>query len=143
MSNIRRIRAGDSVAVLRPTINQIIDAIHRLEYAPLGPGLARSPAGILRVLPTAAQQQPPATTPEVSGDPKELDLTQGMLDEDTYVRSTDKTPVKVLVVTDIRYNPTTHKLQMAYRELVATGITSVSAEPEWVDITTAIQCPVA
>mgnify|MGYP001001715714 CR=1 FL=1 len=140
MKTLQPLKTGDSWNVLYRLVNDLVTAVNSLLQQRPGPGLARTSAGQVYAL---ARPAAPTAGSEVSGDPKKLVVTQGSLDEDTYDRGTDNKPVSLNVVTDIRYDPAAHKMQMAYREIVATGIKTVSAEPTWVDITTAIKCPTA
>jgi hypothetical protein len=82
-----------------------------------------------------------ATGLEVQGDPVVLAQTQGTEDTDDYDREEDGKPVEFQVLTDVKYDPTTHKLTFRTRTITATGITSVSAESALIEITTAVECP--
>lgn len=139
MQSIKTPGAGERLSAA--TIKQIVEALKAQSKIVGGPGIVvtNNAAGV-----TISLVQRPNTgvsKPEVSGEAKPLNTTQGELDTDTYDRAADKVPVKFKVVTDIQYDTTTHKLNMAYREIVATGIVSISEEPEWVEITEAQPYP--
>lgn len=129
-------------AKLTTRIDQLEREVRRLGNVVGGPGVTvqKSPGG-LAISVMTPKAEPGLISSEVSGTALELNATQGTLDADTYDRATDNVPVSIQVVTDIRYDPTTHLIEAAYRTIVATGIKSVSAEPDWVEITEAVPCP--
>lgn len=137
MKSIRRPAPGERLQA--QTVIDLIDNQERLSHVHVGPGMTMrlSSTGMAYGLTRLPEQAP--TRPDVKGTPKVLNCVQGTQDTDTYDRSTDKVPVQIQVVTDIQYDATSHKLQMSYRTLTCVGVTAISAESAWVDITTAVE----
>lgn len=137
--------ASASPAQLRKTLADVVSVLNGIQRVGLGPGLlgVRTSGGnAILPLPTQAGSGF-QEAPEVDGDPVELTQTQGTQDTDEYDRETDDAPVQFDVITDIQYDSTTHKLTFRTRTIIATGILSVSAESDLVEVTTAVECPCA
>lgn len=132
-----RFTRQSSAYVSREEFNAVLDQLERaLAAAQLvaGPGLE------CRKLPTGMTLAA-ISSPEVTGTAVELDQTQGTEDTDTYDRETDKVPVQFDVITDIKYDASTHYITYRTRTITAVGITSVSAESALVNVTLAVECP--
>lgn len=98
----------------------------------------------VRVLPQGRGAGLAADSETCSDDePVTLSVTPNTLDEDSWDRDEDKTGITVKYITKFRYDPTTRKLQVAYRTETKDSCgraISISDEPAWVDVTTAELC---
>lgn len=140
MKQLEHVRSGDKISAT--TLNEIIDAINRLQNMGVGPGLTirqtnGAPLVCLESRPKAAS----GAVKTLQGTPKALDCTQGVQDTDTWDSSTDYVPCEVQVVTDVEYNATTGVLSMRYRTITIKMPGAVSAEGTLVEVTTAEDCP--
>ncbi len=140
---------SDPVRPGEPRLEERVEEIRR-EVLRLGrvtgsPGVrVRSTPGGIAIAATGGQQSEARinkAAEEVSGSAKVLAAIQGTQDTDAYDRSSDNCPVQFQVITDIKYDTSTHKLTFRTRTVTATGITAVSAESALVEITTAEACP--
>lgn len=83
-----------------------------------------------------------AVIPDYSGGTvKQLGFIQGTQDTDTWDRDSENVPLEVQVVTDAKYDATTHKITVRTRTLSfdrGGNLTGVSAESDLVEITEAV-----
>lgn len=121
--------------------NELVDCVKFLMQNALvaaGPGLE------LRSLPQGKAVGVTVAADVCSADePVILAVTPNALDEDSWNRDEDKTGITVKYITKFRYDPTTRKLQVAYRTETKDSCgraISISDEPAWVDVTTAELC---
>lgn len=76
--------------------------------------------------------------------PKKLAHVQGTQDTDTWVKDTDLCGVNFQFITDLIYDPASHKLQWRARTAKVDScgkIYEITGEDDLVDITTAEECP--
>lgn len=124
------------------TLKTMEARIKRLEQMQAGRGitLAKSPGGIT-ISSSDTGKSKTIKSDNLSGDPKVLTHTQGTQDTDTYDRDDDKVPVTFTVITDIKYDMTTHKLTYRERTITTDKLQSISAESDLIEITEAQACP--
>ncbi len=126
-------------------LNDLVAAIRELQNIDVGPGLSlrRNASGISIALKKPQSEAKGGAESCSTDTPKTLTCTPGDLDTDSWDRDVDGTGVVVRYITKFRYDKATHKLQVAYRTETkdSCGRTiSISAEPAWVDVTTAELC---
>lgn len=124
-------------------LNDIVDVLNALQNLTVGPGLllTKTTSGVSVSLGNDKRQRRAAQMEELSGEPKALGQTQGGQDTDDYDRDNDAVPVKFDVVTDIKYDETTHQLTFRTRTIECSYIKSISAESEITVVTTAVPHP--
>lgn len=140
MIKLTKIQKGDRLNSATK-INSIIEAVEELQNAQPGPGLAKTRDGVLYLAAKSSGTAVGSKSPSSGGTELELDQTQGTQDTDTWTRSSDDCPVVVQVVTDIKYDTSTHKLTFRTRDFTfdrGGNLTAISAESALVEVTTAV-----
>ena len=118
--------------------NRLVDAVNDvLNGISLGEGLQgfRLPGQLM-----ISAKRGRLVTP-TGGTESELDQTQGTQDVDTWTRSTDDCPVAVHVLTDIKYDTSTHKVTFRTREFSfdrGGNLSAIGTESALVEVTTAV-----
>lgn len=126
-------------------VNKLVDELNWLRKFGVGPGLSlqETTAGrvvSLNAIPKAATG---AKEDKSGGTPQDLAHVQGTQDTDDWKRDDDKCPLTLTVLTDFKYDTSTH--EFTYRTRMLTfdkggNLTEVSAESAPVVVTTAEAC---
>ena len=141
---LKRPEAGDKQSV--KDLQQLYDALAPLLNLTVGPGLEmqRTPTSlIISLVPSRPVRRGVSETASTEN-PVVLGFTINEDDSDTWNRETNELPVTRQCITDVRWNSTTHYLQIKTRtdKFDSLGrVYDISAESEWIDAILFVECP--